>query len=342
MQAFSNRRNPAAGRRRRASGRSTASRSAWRSQVYSRSTRRRPFRPSSALRRVALQQVAQAARHGVGRRLDDDGPAGRGQLGEVAGGGDQAGQAAGQGLEDGHAEPLAVAGQDEGVGRRPGPAGPLARDVAEVGHPLGQAGSSIRARNGDQAPSSLPASEQVQVRTVRGDAAARPPPAGRALSCVQPRRRRAARTSRAARDVPPPGPTAGAGRRTARGPRRWGRSRSGSTGRWPAGGRSPAATGRAGRRRGGGSSPRPAPGRPASSSTSAGGPRARPCRARRPGKGPAAAVAARRPAASAACQRPWRWTTSADAHRVLDRRLRTAQTQLRREGMHARAARAWA
>ena len=41
------------------------------------------------------------------------------------------GEAAGEGFEDRHAEPFAVARQDEGVGGGPGPAGPLARDVAE-------------------------------------------------------------------------------------------------------------------------------------------------------------------------------------------------------------------
>ena len=57
----------------------------------------------------------------------------------MAGCRDQAGQPAGHGLEDGHAEAFAVARQDEGVGRCPDLAGALAGDVAEVRHAPGQA-----------------------------------------------------------------------------------------------------------------------------------------------------------------------------------------------------------
>ena len=95
----------------------------------------------------------------------------------------------------------------------------------------------------------------------------------------------------------------------ARGRRRWGRGRSGSSGRAPGGGRPRAATGRAGRRPGGGSSPRPAPCRPSSSAPCAAGPRARPSRARRSGRGrpPAGPPAPRggcAPARGRGCGRP--------------------------------------
>jgi 23S rRNA pseudouridine2605 synthase len=159
---------------------------------------------SGALGRGAIQEVAEAADDPLGRRGDDDPAVGRGELGEVAGGGDDRREPAGEGLEDRHAEALAVARQDEGVGRAPGPPRRLAGDVAEAGDP-----------GGDARLLDLP-EERRQGARRRGRPAARggrgarrrasrgPRPAGRAPSSGAAGRGTAGRTCRRAPGIRPP------------------------------------------------------------------------------------------------------------------------------------------
>ncbi len=124
-----------------------------------------------AFGRCSLEKFAQALADGINVGSHFDAPARRGQLGEMAGGRDQAWQTTGQSLEDGNAETLAVTGKHKRIGRPPDLPRPLSGHMSQVGHLAGEPELSHPVTERGPGPVIVARDDQMKLGVIRYDPA---------------------------------------------------------------------------------------------------------------------------------------------------------------------------